>query len=291
SDEPYSEPDIDPKIQAEIDECIAYADALGAEGIDARVVVKTVAREEVETSARGSIEVKVNRVMHPAVLDDIPEPAQEEGAIEGTYETLGDLMDQGHMIVAMSQQSAVLTERISELERDNTRLRDMTMPNIRSGATMTLEGGGEQEDVNGGGNGNIGANGNGNGGGNGNGNGNGNGGGNGYGNHNMNLRVKYATCTLLNSALTWWNWHKRVIGIEAAYAMTWTKLMKLITEVYCPRNKIQKMEAELWNLTMKGNNLTAYIRRFQELVLLCTRMVPDEEDKVERFIGGLPDNI
>ncbi|GJZ45753.1 putative reverse transcriptase domain-containing protein [Tanacetum coccineum] len=28
-----------------------------------------------------------------------------------------------------------------------------------------------------------------------------------------------------------------------------------------------------------------------ELILLCTRMVPDEEDRVERFIGGLPDNI
>ncbi|GJR62730.1 hypothetical protein Tco_1504892 [Tanacetum coccineum] len=31
SDEPYSEPDIDHKIQAEIDECIAYADALRVE--------------------------------------------------------------------------------------------------------------------------------------------------------------------------------------------------------------------------------------------------------------------
>nr|GFC98359.1 hypothetical protein [Tanacetum cinerariifolium] len=51
------------------------------------------------------------------------------------------------------------------------------------------------------------------------------------------------------------------------------------------------METELWNLTVKGNDLTAYIQRFQELILLCTRMVPDEEDRVERFIGGLPDNI
>ncbi|GJR12180.1 putative reverse transcriptase domain-containing protein [Tanacetum coccineum] len=51
------------------------------------------------------------------------------------------------------------------------------------------------------------------------------------------------------------------------------------------------METELWNLDVRRNDLTAYIRRFQELVLLCTRMVPDEEDKVERFIGGLPDNI
>ncbi|GJS34690.1 putative reverse transcriptase domain-containing protein [Tanacetum coccineum] len=64
-----------------------------------------------------------------------------------------------------------------------------------------------------------------------------------------------------------------------------------MTEVYCPRNEIQKMETELWNLTMKGNDLTAYTQRFQELILLYTKMVPDEEDRVERFIGGLPDNI
>ncbi|GJZ89468.1 putative reverse transcriptase domain-containing protein [Tanacetum coccineum] len=51
------------------------------------------------------------------------------------------------------------------------------------------------------------------------------------------------------------------------------------------------METKLWSLTVKGNELTAYIRRFQELVLLCTRMVSNEEDKVERFIRGLPDNI
>ncbi|GKF16384.1 reverse transcriptase domain-containing protein [Tanacetum coccineum] len=83
-------------------------------------------------------------------------------------------------------------------------------------------------------------------------------------------QVKYATCTLQNSALTWWNSHKRTIGIEAAYAMSWTELMKLMTEVYCPRNEIQKMETELWNLAVKGNDLTAYTKRFQELVLLCT---------------------
>ncbi|GJV35392.1 putative reverse transcriptase domain-containing protein [Tanacetum coccineum] len=51
------------------------------------------------------------------------------------------------------------------------------------------------------------------------------------------------------------------------------------------------METVLWNLAVKGNDLTAYTRRFQELVLLYTRMVPSKEDKVERFVGGLPDNI
>ncbi|GKE36128.1 reverse transcriptase domain-containing protein, partial [Tanacetum coccineum] len=36
-------------------------------------------------------------------------------------------------------------------------------------------------------------------------------------------------------------------------------------EVYCLRNEIQKMETKLWNLAVKGNGLTAYTRRFQEL--------------------------
>ncbi|GKD98591.1 putative reverse transcriptase domain-containing protein [Tanacetum coccineum] len=69
------------------------------------------------------------------------------------------------------------------------------------------------------------------------------------------------------------------------------ELMKLITEVYCPRNEIQKMESKLWNLTAKNNDLVAYTKRFQELTMMCTKMVPKEEDWVEKFIGGLPDNI
>ncbi|GKB69024.1 putative reverse transcriptase domain-containing protein [Tanacetum coccineum] len=169
------------------------------------------------------------------------------------------------------------------------------MPNTRSGATMTreavneliarrddengddYEGGNEGGNRNGGVNGNGGnENGGGNGNGNNNGNGNGNEGGNGY-NFGGFMPVAqectyqdFLKCQPLN-----FNGMKGVIGltrwfekietvIEAAYAIKLTELMRLMIEVYCPRNKIQKMETE---------------------------MVPDEENKVERFIGGLPDNI
>ncbi|GJX22506.1 reverse transcriptase domain-containing protein [Tanacetum coccineum] len=104
-------------------------------------------------------------------------------------------------------------------------------------------------------------------------------------------QVKYDICTLLNSALTWWNSHKRTIGTEAAFAMSWRELMELMTKVYYPRNEIQKMETELWNLTVKNNDLTAYTQRFQDLTMMRTKMVPEEEDRVEKFIGGLLDNI
>ncbi|GJR69761.1 putative reverse transcriptase domain-containing protein [Tanacetum coccineum] len=72
------------------------------------------------------------------------------------------------------------------------------------------------------------------------------------------------------------NSHKRTIRTDTAFAMSWRELMKLMAEVYCPR--IQKMESKLWNLTVKNNDLAAYTQRFQELTMLCTKMVPEEED-------------
>ncbi|GKD27713.1 hypothetical protein Tco_1233927 [Tanacetum coccineum] len=102
--------------QAEIDECFAYADALRDRGVDARVVVKAIDREEIETGMRGLVEVRVDRVTHPVVADDISEPAQVIESVQ---------RDQGHRIVATGQQSADMLERIGELERDNRRLRDM----------------------------------------------------------------------------------------------------------------------------------------------------------------------
>ncbi|GJR52148.1 reverse transcriptase domain-containing protein [Tanacetum coccineum] len=60
---------------------------------------------------------------------------------------------------------------------------------------------------------------------------------------------------------------------------------------YCPRNEVKQMENELWNLKVKGTNLTAYNQRFQELILLCPEMVPNADRLLERYIEGLPLNI
>ncbi|GJY89183.1 hypothetical protein Tco_0503811, partial [Tanacetum coccineum] len=55
--------------------------------------------------------------------------------------------------------------------------------------------------------------------------------------------------------------------------------------------KIRKMEDELYNLTVKENDLKPYVRRFQELAVLCPNMVPNTEKLPEAFIGGLPRSI
>nr|GEW19756.1 hypothetical protein [Tanacetum cinerariifolium] len=107
----------------------------------------------------------------------------------------------------------------------------------------------------------------------------------------VGCQVTYATCTLLGGAMTWWNSHVRTVGHDVAYGMRWKTLMKMMTENYCPRSEIKKLETELWNLTVKGTDVESYTQRLHELILLCSRMVPDELNKVEKYTGGLPDSI
>ncbi|GJS68196.1 reverse transcriptase domain-containing protein [Tanacetum coccineum] len=104
-------------------------------------------------------------------------------------------------------------------------------------------------------------------------------------------QIKFSTCTLLGNALTWWNSHVRTVGNDIAYAMTWTELKKKMTDKYCPRTEIKKLKVELWELKVKGTDVIGYNQRFQELALLCGRMFPEESDKIEKYVGGLPDMI
>ncbi|GJW12054.1 putative reverse transcriptase domain-containing protein [Tanacetum coccineum] len=104
-------------------------------------------------------------------------------------------------------------------------------------------------------------------------------------------QIKFSTCTLLGNALAWWNSHVRTVGNDLAYVMTWIELKKKMTDKYCPRTKIKKLEVELWDLKVKGTDVIGYNQRFQELALLCVRMFPEESDKIERHVGGLPGMI
>ncbi|GJV37136.1 putative reverse transcriptase domain-containing protein [Tanacetum coccineum] len=104
-------------------------------------------------------------------------------------------------------------------------------------------------------------------------------------------KVKFATGTLTEEALSWWNSFAQPIGIEEAYKITWVEFKKLLIKKYYPRTEVQKMEDEFYHMTVKGNDLKTYVRRFQELATLCPTMVPDSEKMIEVFIGGLPRSI
>ncbi|GJR32451.1 putative reverse transcriptase domain-containing protein [Tanacetum coccineum] len=78
-------------------------------------------------------------------------------------------------------------------------------------------------------------------------------------------QVKFATCTLQGNALTWWNSYVRAVRHDVAYAMPCKTLKKMMTDKYCPRGEIKKLETEM--------------------------MFLEESDVVEKYVGGLPDMI
>ncbi|GKD34721.1 putative reverse transcriptase domain-containing protein, partial [Tanacetum coccineum] len=99
-----------------------------------------------------------------------------------------------------------------------------------------------------------------------------------------------STFELQRNGRPWWNGQIRTLGPDA-YSMTWEVLKKKMTDKYCPQGEIKKLEIELWNLKVKGNDVPAYTERFQDLTLICTKFVANETEKVDKYISGLPDNI
>jgi hypothetical protein len=77
--------------------------------------------------------------------------------------------------------------------------------------------------------------------------------------------VKYATCSFQDKALTWWNTEVQTRGWEAIDIMTCEELKVILLEKFYPGNEVQKLEAEFWNLEMKGAGVLAYNNRFGEL--------------------------
>ncbi|GJU69311.1 reverse transcriptase domain-containing protein [Tanacetum coccineum] len=64
-----------------------------------------------------------------------------------------------------------------------------------------------------------------------------------------------------------------------------------MTSKYCSSGEIKKLKVEMWNLKVKCTDAVSYNQRFQELALMCARMFPEESDKIEKYVSGLPDMI
>nr|GFC11035.1 reverse transcriptase domain-containing protein [Tanacetum cinerariifolium] len=75
-------------------------------------------------------------------------------------------------------------------------------------------------------------------------------------------KVKFATGTLTKDALSWWNSYATPIGIVQADKIAWSELKRLLTNKYCPRTEVKKLEEEFYNLVVKGNDLKTYAKRF-----------------------------
>ncbi|GJX54434.1 putative reverse transcriptase domain-containing protein [Tanacetum coccineum] len=104
-------------------------------------------------------------------------------------------------------------------------------------------------------------------------------------------KVRFAAATLEGPALTWWNSKVATLGLENVNQMPWTEMKQLMTVEFCLIEEIQHLENELWNLKVKEYDIVTYTQRFNELALMCPRMVEPERVKIDAYIRGLTDNI
>ncbi|GJX75765.1 putative reverse transcriptase domain-containing protein [Tanacetum coccineum] len=104
-------------------------------------------------------------------------------------------------------------------------------------------------------------------------------------------KVIFAASTFEGRALTWWNRNVHTLGLANANSIPWNEFKSTMTTKYYPATKIQRMEQELWTLTLKGDDIEAYNNRFHELALICPELVPNEKKNIERYIRGFPEGI
>ncbi|GJU17893.1 putative reverse transcriptase domain-containing protein [Tanacetum coccineum] len=104
-------------------------------------------------------------------------------------------------------------------------------------------------------------------------------------------KVKFATDTLQGCALTWWNSQVATLRLKTANGSPCAELRKLMTAEFCPREKVQRIEHELWGLKVKNSDISAYTNHFHELALLCPTMVEPKYEKFEAYTRGLSEDI
>nr|GEX17785.1 hypothetical protein [Tanacetum cinerariifolium] len=85
-------------------------------------------------------------------------------------------------------------------------------------------------------------------------------------------------------------------GNEGVVSLTrWIEKMESIFNIsgWAIENQgeLKKLEIKLWNLKVKGYDVPTYTNRFQELTLICTKLVANENEKIDKYISELPDNI
>ncbi|GJR66463.1 putative reverse transcriptase domain-containing protein [Tanacetum coccineum] len=86
-------------------------------------------------------------------------------------------------------------------------------------------------------------------------------------------------------------WERALLESRPSNRIPWTEFKMMMTTEYCPAIEIQKMEQELWTLTLKGDDIEAYNNRFHELALMCPELVPTERKKIEKYVRGFPERI
>ncbi|KAI3681152.1 hypothetical protein L6452_35936 [Arctium lappa] len=104
-------------------------------------------------------------------------------------------------------------------------------------------------------------------------------------------KVRFVVTTFKTTTLHWWSSKQAVKGIAEATSMTWESLKELMTEKYCSRIDVMKLETEFLQLEQGPDSVQEYTNKFTEKSRFTVHQVAIEQRKVDRFIQGLRKDI
>nr|GEX13246.1 hypothetical protein [Tanacetum cinerariifolium] len=97
--------------------------------------------------------------------------------------------------------------------------------------------------------------------------------------------------TQTDDALSWWNAYTPPIGVDQANKIIWTELKRLLTNKYCPQTKVRKIEEELYNLIVKGNDLKTNVRKIPKVSSLMPKVGVEHRETPGSFYRRLMDQV
>ncbi|KAK1427604.1 hypothetical protein QVD17_16293 [Tagetes erecta] len=104
-------------------------------------------------------------------------------------------------------------------------------------------------------------------------------------------KVLYATNSLKDNAMEWWNNQIQRKGRTTAYEMSWEEFSEAMLKRFCPRNEKEQIERKFLDLSMIGTNLKDYNTKFFEYSRFVPHLVTPEENMINRYIWGLVSEI
>ncbi|XP_022030567.2 uncharacterized protein LOC110931483, partial [Helianthus annuus] len=101
-------------------------------------------------------------------------------------------------------------------------------------------------------------------------------------------KVRFAVHLFKSEALFWWRIQKQTRGDDLAHRLSWKEFSELFTNYFCPPSEIDRIEKEFLHLELGNKTYREYVTKFNEMSRIVSYLVKPEENRIRRFLWGLP---
>ena len=104
-------------------------------------------------------------------------------------------------------------------------------------------------------------------------------------------KVGFAVHSFQAEALYWWDTIEQSMGEIVVNQMTWNDFKALVTDKFCPKGEMDRIEVRLLQFQAGDMNHREYTSKFEEMARFVPHLVTPESKRITRYIHGLPPKV